>query len=181
MQSDSSLPKRLPFLESIPLAGLLFVFWVVLSGKIDFFHLAAGVVGATGVAYMTCYLYAVSPPVGPSGRHPFFTMPWLRLALYLPWLAKQIVVASVQVAVIVLSPEMVISPRLFRFRHPLPDNLARATLANSITLTPGTVTIDVWGDEFLVHALERQSAESLMGSRPRDMKSRVSAIFRRAD
>ncbi len=161
------------------MALVLFIFWIVLSGKLDLFHLGAGALAAAGVAYMTCYLYAMNPPVGPIGRHPFFAVPWLRLVLYLPWLTWQIIVASVQVAVVVLNPSMKIAPTLFRFRHELPHNLARAMLANSITLTPGTVTIDVHGDEFLVHALNQQSAEALQTSQPGDMKARVSALFAR--
>jgi multicomponent Na+:H+ antiporter subunit E len=160
------------------LAVVLLFFWIVLSGKLDFFHIAAGVVAAAAIAYMSCRLYALSPPVGAIGRHPFYTMPWIRLVLYIPWLGWQISVASIQVARIVLSPTVKISPTLFRFRHELPHNLARATLANSITLTPGTVTLDVRGDEFFVHALNRRVAEDLQSSRPGNMKARVSALFR---
>jgi len=178
MRADSSSPERLPLYESAPLALVLFGFWVVLSGKLDLFHLSAGAASAAGIAYLSCYLYALPPPVGPRGRHPYFTLPWFRLALYLPWLGWQIVVASFQVARIVLSPNMKITPLLFQFQHELPHNLARATLANSITLTPGTVTIDVRGDEFLVHALNDDAAEALRGSRAGNMKNRVSAVFR---
>ena len=178
MRAHSSPPERLPLYESLPMALVLFVFWVVLSGKLDFFHIAAGVVGAGAVAYMTCYLYAMSPPIGPAGQHPFFRLPWLRLVAYFPWLSWQICVASVQVARIVLNPTIRITPTLVSIRHELPHNLARATLANSITLTPGTVTIDVRGDEYLVHALDRNSAETLEASLPGDMKARVSALFR---
>ena len=178
MGADPSSPERLPLYESSPLALALFVFWIVLSGKLDLFHLAAGALSASGIAYLSCYLYALPPPVGPHGRHPFFTFPWVRIALYLPWLGWQIVAASIQVARIVLSPNMRITPRLFRFEHELPHNLARATLANSITLTPGTVTIDVRGDEFLVHALSNEAAEALQGSGAGNMKNRVSSVFR---
>ena len=62
MQADSSSSARLPFYESLPLAAILLVFWIVLSGKIDFFHIGAGVLGATGVSFMTCYLYTMNPP-----------------------------------------------------------------------------------------------------------------------
>ncbi len=178
MRADSSSQERLPLYESLPLFLVLFGFWVVLSGKLDLFHLAAGALSAAAIAYLSCRLYAVTPPVGPRGRHPFFTTAWLRLGLYLPWLSWQIVVASVQVARIVLSPKMKITPLLFRFHHELPHNLARATLANSITLTPGTVTIDVRGDEYLVHALSDEAAEALQGSGAGNMKNRVSSVFR---
>ena len=99
-----------PLHESAPLALLLFVFWVILSCKIDFFHLAAGAVSSVAIAVATCRLYALSPPIGPAGRHPFWTFPWIRLLAYVPWLATQIVVSSFQVAQIVLSPKMKIRP-----------------------------------------------------------------------
>ena len=177
MSRDSSSFERLPFYESAPLALLLFAFWVVLSGKIDLFHLSAGALSSIGIAFLSCYLYAVEPYVGSPRQHPFYRVPWARVIAYLPWLAWQIVIASFQVALVVLSPRMNLVPRLFTFHHSLPHNLARATLANSITLTPGTVTIDVRGDEFLVHALNAEAAEGLEGSSPGDMKARVSAIF----
>lgn len=179
MQANSPSSQRLPFYESLPLAFVLFVFWIVLSGKLDLFHVGAGALSAIAISFMTCYLYAVKPPVGPVGRHPFFTMPWVRIVGYLPWLSWQILVASVQVAAIVLRPNMNIDPLMFRFQHELPHNLARAILANSITLTPGTVTIDVRGDEFLVHALNHQSAQPLQQPHPGDMKDRVSRVFAR--
>ena len=169
-----------PLHESAPLALLLFVFWVILSGKIDFFHLAAGAVSSVAIAVATCRLYALSPPIGPAGRHPFWTFPWIRLLAYVPWLATQIVVSSFQVAQIVLSPKMKIRPTVVRFDYPLPHNIARATLANSITLTPGTVTIDVRGDEYVVHALTDDAAEHLLSAEPlpSNMKERVRTLFR---
>ena len=170
----------LPLHESAPLAALLFVFWVILSGKIDFFHLAAGALSSAAIAVATCKLYALSPPVGPAGSHPFWTLPWTRLVTYVPWLATQIVVSSFQVAQIVLSPKMKIRPIIVRFDHPLPHNIARATLANSITLTPGTVTIDVRGNEYVVHALTDDAAEALLSAEPSpsNMKARVRTLFR---
>ncbi len=62
---------------------------------------------------------------------------------------------------VVLHPKMPISPCLVRFRISLPHALARLTLATSITLTPGTVTLDVQDDEFLVHALTASNARAL--------------------
>ena len=188
MQANAEPPTKIsgnvtgtiPLHESAPLAVLLFVFWVILSGKIDFFHLAAGAVSSLAIAAATCRLYALSPPVGPAGRHPFWTFPWIRLAAYAPWLARQIVVSSFQVARIVLSPKMKIRPSVVKFDYPLPHNIARATLANSITLTPGTVTIDVRGDEYVVHALTDDAAEPLLSADPSlsNMKERVRTLFR---
>jgi len=169
-----------PLSDSIPLALALFAFWAILSGKLDAFHLGFGALASIGVALASRGLFRLEPPIGPSGRDPFASIPWLRFLRYLPWLLFQIATASFQVAAIVLRPRIAIQPRLFRFRYPLPTHLAQVTLANSITLTPGTVTIDVLGDEYLVHALTDEAAAALEepgpGS-PDDMQARVGAIF----
>jgi multicomponent Na+:H+ antiporter subunit E len=156
----------------------LFGFWVVLSGKLDAFHLGAGLVTSLAVGAISCRLFALEPFIGRAGRHPFATMPWMRIVLYLPWLFGQIIIASGQVARIVLSPKLTIRPVMFRFKQPLPNNIARTTLANSITLTPGTVTIDVLGDEYLVHALTDEARASLETDESGNMKQRVEAVFR---
>jgi len=175
MKAHSTEPIR--FHESLPLALMLFIFWVILSGKTDLVHLGAGALTALTTAYGTCRLYALPPSIVPEGKHPFRVMPWLRFLAYVPWLGWQIVVASVQVARVVLRPTLEIEPRLIRFRHELPHNLARTVLAHSITLTPGTVTLDVRGDEYLVHALTENAAAPLLGNKPNDMKQRISDVF----
>jgi multicomponent Na+:H+ antiporter subunit E len=99
------------------------------------------------------------------------------MARYSTWLVGQICLSSIQVARVVLSPRMELRPAMFRFVHRLPHGLARTTLANSITLTPGTVTIDLVGDEFLVHTLIEDYAAGLSGNEPNNMKERVERLF----
>jgi len=161
-------------LDSTPLALVLFGFWLLLSGELDAFHLALGAVSAAAVTAITEPLLMAPPPITGAGAHPFSRYPLGRLVAYLPWLAAQVVVSSLQVARLVLHPSLPIAPQMVRLTHPLPHNLARLTLANSITLTPGTVTIDVDGDEYLVHALTPGSARGLA---PDVIPSRVASIF----
>ncbi len=85
----------------------------------------------------------------------------LRAALYLPWLLWEIVKANLHVAARILHPRLPIAPRLIRVRPGQRSDLGRAIYANSITLTPGTVSVDVEADEFLVHALTEESAAGL--------------------
>jgi multicomponent Na+:H+ antiporter subunit E len=139
----------------------LFALWVVLSGKFDAFHLLIGAASALCISLGTCRLLLLPPAIGPASVHPVRAIPWFGLLAYLPWLGWQIVLASVHIAFVVLHPRMPISPRLLRFRTSLPHTLAQLTLATSITLTPGTVTLDVQDDEFLVHALTEQSTRGL--------------------
>jgi multicomponent Na+:H+ antiporter subunit E len=81
--------------------------------------------------------------------------------VYWPWLMWQIVLANIDVARRVLSPALPISPTLFRVKTSQKSDLGKVIYANSITLTPGTISMDVTGDEILVHALTREAAQSL--------------------
>lgn len=164
--------------QTYPLAVLLFVLWIILSGKLDAVHLLMGAVSTICITLGTYRLLLLPPAIGPETVHPAMVVPWGRLLTYIPWLCWEIVVASVQVAYLVLHPKMPISPCLIRFRMPLPHTLARLTLATSITLTPGTVTLDVQGDEFFVHALTAEGARGLDPSTAgRTMPHRVAALY----
>ena len=74
---------------------------------------------------------------------------------------------------IILDPRLPISPTLVRFRPSQRSTVALATHANSITLTPGTITVEAGHDEFLVHALTRAGAGSVVDS---EMDRRVSRL-----
>jgi multicomponent Na+:H+ antiporter subunit E len=165
----------------LPLTLMLFTFWIILSGKFDAFHLGIGAVSAVCITLGTRRLLLLPPAIGPAQTHPVDVMPWRRLLLYVPWLIWQIVMSSLLVAVVVVHPKMPIQPRLVRFRTPLPHDLARLTLATSITMTPGTVTLDVQGDEFLVHALTETSAQALMSVQEEgSMQSQVLSLYNTA-
>jgi len=85
----------------------------------------------------------------------------LRALRYLPWLMWQIVKANVDVARCILDPHLPIRPTVIRVKAGQRRDLGRVIYANSITLTPGTVSIDLEGDEIHVHALTREAAEGL--------------------
>jgi multicomponent Na+:H+ antiporter subunit E len=150
---------------------VLFPLWVVLSGRFDAFHLSLGVISCAIVALFSGDLLISA--VG--GRNwPRVTRGFLG---YIPWLLLQIFLSSLHVLRLVFHPRMkeLIDPRVIRFRSKLRDELALVTFANSITLTPGTITVFVDLDgEFRVHAIDRPCAEALPG----EMEKRVAAIFR---
>ena len=75
--------------------------------------------------------------------------------MYLVWLMKEILVASVRVTSIILDPRLPIRPGLVRYRAPQRTEVGRVLYANSITLTPGTLTARMDGDELEVHSLAR--------------------------
>jgi multicomponent Na+:H+ antiporter subunit E len=99
-----------------------------------------------------------------------------RALLYLPWLLWEIVKANFDVAARILRPRMPIRPHVFKVRVGQRSDLARVIHANSITLTPGTVTIGMSGDEFTIHALTDEAAAGVLGGK---MNERVSAVERR--
>ena len=77
----------------------------------------------------------------------------MRLIYYVLWLVWQIVIASIQVAYAVLHPKCPIDPAVLRFKTRLGNTSSKVILGNSITLTPGTITLEIDQDEFLVHSL----------------------------
>ena len=81
---------------------------------------------------------------------------------YWPWLLIQILQSSTQVARHVLSPTLKIKPRILRVPITQQTDLGRATLANSITLTPGTTSIHVRRNEIWFYALDEDSAQGTL-------------------
>jgi len=86
----------------------------------------------------------------------FFYMPW-----YFGWLMVQIVSSGIHVAKILLSPSLPIETSIVRFKVNYPNPHCKMILGNSITLTPGTLTVDIRGDEFIVHAISTASFEGI--------------------
>ena len=96
------------------------------------------------------------------------------MLFYLPWLIVQVVKANVAVIARVLGPHHAIDPAVVRMRTSARTDLARALFANSVTLTPGTVTIGVEGDKVMVHALVREKA-SIASFEPMDRRAAAAA------
>ena len=136
------------------------VFWLILSGHYDFFHVSLGVVSVLIVIALNWrfrYYFFFKDELF-KDPEPRTGLNFLRfIFIYIPWLIWQIIAASLQVAYVVISPRMPLDPCLIKFKTKLKKYTARAILGNSITLTPGTITIDISGDEFIVHALTHVS------------------------
>ncbi len=141
----------------IRVLSLIFVLsavWLLLSGHYDtvFYGL-----GAVSVA-LTVWVSARMKVIDHEG-HPFHIAG--RVFIYFPWLFWEIIKSNIDVARRVLSPSLPISPRVFVVQASQKTAVGRTIYANSITLTPGTVTIDVRGSELEVHALTEASAEGI--------------------
>lgn len=96
-----------------------------------------------------------------------------RLLGYWLWLAKEIVKSSIDVARIVINPKLPISPQVVKIKASSTHPVEQAILANSITLTPGTLALDVYKGEITVHALTRAGADELLKG---DMDRRVARL-----
>ncbi len=155
----------------------LFACWVLLSDKRDAFHLGQGAFSALLVTFLTYGVMFIGVRRDRNGQKVsrfVFSYPWHRLPGYAAWLLWQILLSNIAVIRVILDPSLPISPCVIRFRADVGSALGRLSLGNSITLTPGTVTLDVIGDEFVVHALTKEAADDVLTGVMRD---RVKAAF----
>tara|TARA_B100000945_G_scaffold248448_1_gene204913 strand:- start:1217 stop:1690 length:474 start_codon:yes stop_codon:yes gene_type:complete len=148
-------------------ALIMFAFWIILSGEFSFVLLFSGIISSLIVSYMSHDLLIKNVDAKIS------LIKTIRFIKFLPWLLWQIVLANIDLAIRTLNPKMPINPRLIKFNNNLKTDLGMVILANSITLTPGTVTIDVNKNEYLVHIISEKAAQSLISG---EMQARVKAI-----
>jgi multicomponent Na+:H+ antiporter subunit E len=139
---------------AISLSIVLAAVWLAWSGIFQTLTLSLGLASVIFVVFVA-HRMGLTDAEGA----PFTAIP--RSLTYAPWLAKEIVLANLDVARRILSPSMPIAPRMIRITAHESTDLARVIYANSITLTPGTVTVEVEGEEFTVHALTPEAAEAL--------------------
>lgn len=148
---------------SVGLVCALFVFWILMSGYFTPFLLAAGAGSALIIAWLAHRMEVADregQPLHLTGQALGYT----------PWLFKEIVKSALSVSRIILDPRLRASPTLARFRPSQVSTVGLVTHANSITLTPGTITVEARHDEFLVHALTRDGA---LGTVDSEMDARV--------
>ena len=132
-------------------------FWLLLSGHFTLFLVAAGVGCSAGVVWFALRMEVVDREGVPADF-------WRVTLFYWPWLAWEIVKAAWDVSRIIVHPRLPISPTLVRFKPSQRSSVGLVTHANSITLTPGTITVHATDDEFLVHGLTRAGAEACVAS-----------------
>ena len=143
---------------------ILYGFWLVLSGFFTLPLLAAGLGSAIAVVLLTRRMGVVDREGLP------IHLGWAA-AKYWPWLLREIVKAAWDVAKIIVDPKLPISPTMIRVKTSQKTSVGIVTYANSITLTPGTISVEAEHGEILVHALTRAAADGLAAG---DMDRRVS-------
>lgn len=144
----------------------LAVIWFLLSGHTDPLILGLGAVSVAGVTWLALRMDLTDNeghPVQLTLRAPFF---WV-------WLLWEIVKANLQVIRIILDPKLPISPRIFSVPVSQKSDIGRVLYANSITLTPGTISLQVTESEIKIHALTRAGEEGLQDGK---MDRLVSAV-----
>jgi multicomponent Na+:H+ antiporter subunit E len=156
------MEQRRSAAKAFGLAVLLTAIWYLLSGKFDFLHFGTGVV----VAILIAITYV---PVVDTTRFRL-----LRFLGYVPWLIGQILLSNLRVARVVLTKRMPISPAFVSQRPDVAGPRALTLLGSSITLTPGTLTVDIGDGEVFVHALDSASAQDI---RDAVIARRVARVF----
>jgi len=149
---------------------VLICLWVILSGKFDLFHMSLGLISCAIVSIISGDL------LFPESRTRGFFRHGMRVIGYVPWLLYQVVLANLHVLYLVFHPRMMdlIDPQIIRFDSTLKKELSLVTFANSITLTPGTITMYVSvNGAFQVHAIDKKSGEPLPG----EMEKRIARAF----
>lgn len=132
----------------------MFGTWLLMSGIMTPLLITLGVASCILVLIITIRMDIVDHESAP------IHLTW-RSILYMPWLTWEIVKANIDVARVVLSPKMPISPNMVRVKPTQKSDLALVIYANSITLTPGTISVDVDHGDILVHAITRDAAAGL--------------------
>jgi multicomponent Na+:H+ antiporter subunit E len=168
--------KKLSFFTLTMSFISLMAFWIAMSGFLDAVHLTMGVVSVVGVMMLNYKLK----------QNQFFeddmeNLNELRFGhafYYFFWLFYQVVVAGFHVLFVIIRPSMPIKPTMVTFKVDLPSSHAKVILGNSITLTPGTLTVDIKDDTFTIHALD---SNSYAGIEDDSMPRQVLSLFSSED
>lgn len=128
---------------------LLMAMWSLLSGHFDAMHLGSGLAVAVLIALGA-----------ERWRYPE-RLPVLRMLAYAPWLLGKMIASNLHVARLVLTPSLPIAPRFVEATPGVEGPHALTLLGCSITLTPGTVTVDLDPGRLLVHTLDAPSVEAV--------------------
>ena len=153
--------------RSIILGLALFGIWLLWSGMYLPLLITCGAISTTVAVLIAYRMKIVDNEAVPIhlGWRPFFS--------YAPWLMKEIVAANFDVAKRIIDPKLPIHPCMLIVRANQKTDLGRVILANSITLTPGTVSVGIAEDGITVHSLSFQGdADEMSGN----MDRRVSAL-----
>ena len=163
-----------PMVHMTCLALVLFAFWMVLSGRTETKFVVYGILTAVGTTWVTYPLLLVPNKDGSKKYYVFgFSIP--KMIMYFFWLMWQLVLANIDVLLATTGQELNIDPKVVRFRFKADNPMASVILANSITLTPGTVTMNVTDDGvYEIHALTVGAAAGVLDG---GMQKKVADLY----
>lgn len=129
---------------------LLFAFWLLLSTSFNVAHVIVGALVAVLVMWLR-----------PARPEPTRKVSWIAAVAYLPWLLGKVMKSALHVSMLILKPSLPISPKMIQHKTKLKSDGELVLLGNSITLTPGTITVEVMPGELTVHAIDEASLADL--------------------
>lgn len=142
-------------------AVLIFAFWLLLSGHTEPLLIVLGIISSLLTIFLANRMKVID-----GESYPIELLP--RLFRYYFLLTKEIVLANFDVIKRILLPGKTISPKVIRLPAKKTSDLSKVIYANSITLTPGTVTMDLANNELQIHALAEEAADDLATGRMAD-------------
>ncbi len=137
----------------------LFGFWLIISSSFHWFSLFLGLISSALITWYNKDFLSKQDMAG--WLTPNKLGLWIRCIFYL---LRDIIVANIQVAKIVLSPDLPIAPEMLWIPAKSDSDFYKVMYGNAITLTPGTLTVDLTEDQYLIHALTHQAALDLTNS-----------------
>ncbi|MBM4401467.1 MAG: hypothetical protein FJ045_05915, partial [Crenarchaeota archaeon] len=133
--------------RNLLLTLFLFLFWILITASFSLANIILGLICSCLTSVIAWRVFNIRLPED-------ITLPFLvRLPVFAAALAWEVIVANLILTLIVIRPRLLIDPRIVKFKTKLKGDFKKTMLANSITLTPGTLTVDAQDDELFVHCL----------------------------
>jgi multicomponent Na+:H+ antiporter subunit E len=140
-----------------------FLIWLLLSESFDRLHMGMGILVAFGVAWLNTERSSIRSSI----------RGW-RMVWYFPCLVGRILQSGFHLSVLILHPALPIDPKMIRHQTKLQDDGSIVLLGNSITLTPGTITVELDSQDLVVHAMDDSSADDVTSRR---IEQRIDGLF----
>ncbi|SDK95527.1 Na+/H+ antiporter subunit E [Natronincola ferrireducens] len=137
----------------------LFLFWLVLSPRLSTEAVVSGI-----IVSLIIVIYSKDIAFSHKEMPLYYGKKFLLFLKFIGRLLVEIVKANIEVAMVVLNPSLPISPKFVKVPMMLKNDVMKTIYGNSVTLTPGTLTVDVTEGDFVIHALTEDAAEAMKGS-----------------
>jgi multicomponent Na+:H+ antiporter subunit E len=149
---------KYPVKHIISLGALLFALWLGLSGQINALMISLGLASTIAIVAITHRMDTIDSETYPAHMNLLLLRFWL-------FLAREVIIANIDVVKRIFKPGKNISPQLFELPLTLKTDLSRVIYANAITMTPGTVSMNLDRKTITIHTLSIESAQDLSNGR----------------